>query len=204
MKNIVNVIILALVISLGISVSKNYKLLQEVYTMQDYMSYSADLLKMNNDQKEKYHWNRGKLLKNTIFIYQMKPELFTEKGKLVEEYFKSIDDAESGTIRFYLEQERRSKLEAISKISLDNLFNEKFMNPRLDFKDELHLGFHENIIDNCIYEVHINGEHKDFNNTGIYECPMAPKVLIDLKRISINPETQNLDTICVSKFIARA
>ena len=204
MKKIANVFILALTLSLGISLNKNYSLFNQLSIMQDYMTYSADVLKIKNDHKEKYNWNKCRLLKNTLFNYQTRPELFTQKGKLIDEYFSSIDDELSGTIRFYLEQERRAKLNGLSPNNFDSFFQDRYMKPSLDFKDELYLGFHETVLDNCIYEVTINGVPKEFNDTGVYECKKAPKLLIDLKRISINPKSQNLDTICVTKFISRA
>jgi len=139
-----------------------------------------------------------------LFSFSVKPELFTKDGKLVEQYFGPIDENRSSTIRFYLEQERRSKLNNISPLLNTDFFNLREMHTSLDFSDELFLGFHQSILDNAIFEVTINGVKQEYSGSGQYECPIAPKVLIDMKKISINPETQNLDTICISKLITRA
>ena len=204
MKNIANVIIFALLISLLISVSKNHVLLKDITVMQDYMAYSADQLKEANDHKEKYNWSRARLLKKTIFAYQSKIDLFTEEGILVDEYFESIKDNQRSTNRFYLEKERRSKLDELTPYSLNGGFSKKYIHPRLGFNDELHIGYIETILDNCKYEVFINGVQKETNSPGIYKCPTAPKLQIDINKIFINPNNQNLDTICVSKMISRA
>jgi len=204
MKNIANVFILALIISLSFSVTKNYSLIRELSSMYKYMTYSADVLKKDNDQKAKYHWNQGKILEQSFINFQTKPELFTEDGKLVEEYFKSIDENKSSTIRFYLEQERRAKLNSISPFFNSDYFNSRKLYPGLDFSDELYLGFHQSIFDSAIFEISINGVKQEVSESGQYECPIAPQVLIDMKKIYINPENQSLDTICISRLITRA
>jgi len=204
MKNIVNVFILALTISLSFSVANNYSIIREISSMYDFMTYSADVLKEENDQKEKYKWNQGRLLKHSPINFDTKPELFTEEGKLVEEYFKNIDKNKNSTFKFYLEQERRSKLNSISPILNGLLFNERKINSSLDFSDDLYLGFHQSVFDNAIFEVSINSLKQEFSGSGQYICPIAPQLLIDLKKISINPKDQSLDTVCVSRFITRA
>jgi len=204
MKNILNVSIFALIISLSFSVTKNYSLLREISAMYDYMTFSAEVIKMKNDESEKYHWNKSKILKNSLFNFNAKSELFTEEGTLVEEYFEKINKQESSTIRFYLEQERTSKLNGINPMLNEHFFKSKDMQAKLDFADELYLGFYETIFDNAIFEISINGVEQNYSGSGVYKCPITPKVLIDLKKISINPENQNLDTICISRLITRA
>ena len=204
MKNIANVVILALLISLAFSIEKNYSLLKEVSDMYNYMSDSSDQLKDRNDLVQKSYWNKYRILDNTFLEQRSNLKLFTDDGILAEQYFKNIDGHLSGSQRFYLEKQRRKKLDDLFMNFDEFSFSTKSINSRIAFNDELHIGFQETIFDHCKYEVIINEMMQDYNRAGIYQLPSTPQISIGLNKIYINQETQEIDTISTTKLIGRA